>query len=158
MIMTNPILVLFLLFCGLIPGAGSDFDRMKSLAGKWEATHPEGKSTFTYQLVSNGNALLESMQTGNETMMSVYHPDGDSVLMTHYCAIGNQPRMRAQKSTTGDAITFKFVDVSNAKDTQPGHMSELVIKFKDADHVVQEWTFSNKGQDSTTTFNLTRVK
>jgi hypothetical protein len=77
--------------------------------------------------------------------------------MTHYCGAGNQPRMRAQASF-GNTITFKFVDVTNLKDRSEGHMTGLVIKFVDANHVTQEWTWKADGKETTSTFNLQRVK
>lgn len=135
--------------------AGSDFDRLKSLAGEWEATTSEGKSRVVYQVISNGTALMETIV--NENMVTIYHPDGGATLMTHYCGAGNQPRMRAQASA-GNTITFKFVDVANLKDRSEGHMTGLVIKFVDANHVTQEWTWKAGGKETTSTFNLQRVK
>jgi hypothetical protein len=133
----------------------NDFDRLKALAGDWEATTPEGKTRVTYRLISNDTALLETIIS--ENMVSVYHPDGDAVLMTHYCAIGNQPRMRAQSSANGD-LTFQYVDAANLKSPNDGHMQRLVIKFQDADHVTQEWTWKENGKETTSVSRLQRVK
>lgn len=148
--------LLLLFWSGVNVFAGSDFDRMKTLAGEWESTAPEGKTRVTYQLISNGTALLETIV--NENMVTVYHPDGETTLMTHYCAIGNQPRMRAQSSKGGDSITFQFVDVANLKRSSEGHMRRLVIKFQDKDHVTQNWTWKENGKETTSTFRLQRVK
>lgn len=134
--------------------AGSDFDRMKALAGEWEATTPEGKTRVTFQLISNGTALMETMV--RENMVSVYHPDGNSIMMTHYCAAGNQPRMRAQVSR-GDTLAFEFVDVANVKGAE-GHMLRLVFKFQDANHMTEEWTWKEGGKETAATFQLQRVK
>ena len=30
-------------------------------------------------------------------MITMYHPDGDGLALTHYCMLGNQPRMKASK-------------------------------------------------------------
>lgn len=93
----------------------------------------------------------------NENMVSVYHPDGNAILMTHYCAAGNQPRMRAQASQ-GDTITFLYVDAANLKSGADGHMYRLVIKFKDSDHVIEEWTWKQDGKETVSAFQLQRVK
>ena len=135
--------------------AGTDFDRMKSLAGEWEATTSEGKTRVVYQVISNGTALMETIV--NENMVTIYHPDGGATLMTHYCGVGNQPRMRAQASA-GNTITFKFVDVANLKGRAEGYMTGLVIKFVDANHVTEEWTWKEAGKETTSTFHLQRVK
>jgi len=136
--------------------AGSDFDRMKSLVGEWESSGTEGKTRVRYELISNGTALMETIIS--ENMVTIYHPDGEATLMTHYCAIGNQPRMRAQSSRGGDTIAFQFVDVANLKKADEGHMRRLVIKFQDKDHLTQDWTWRENGKEVKTTFRLQRVK
>jgi hypothetical protein len=155
--MKRTIIVMLLLLCGMTAGAsaGSDFDKMKALVGQWDATSPEGKTRITFQLISEGSALMETM--ARESMVTVYHPDGEAILMTHYCAAGNQPRMRAQGSQ-GNSIAFQFVDVANLKGSADGHMQRLVIKFQDIDHVTEEWTWKADGKETTSIFQLQRVK
>ena len=155
--MKRMILALLLLLCGMTnsAAAGSDFDRMKTLVGQWDATSPEGKTRITFQLISEGTALMELM--ANESMVTVYHPDGESIMMTHYCAAGNQPRMRAQRSG-GDSFAFQFVDAANLKGSSDGYMQRLVIKFQDKDHVTEEWTWAAGGKETTSVFQLQRVK
>ena len=155
--MKSGIIVTLLLLCGLTvsAAAGSDFDKMKGLVGQWDATSPEGKTRITFQLISEGSALMESMS--RESMVTVYHPDGGSIMMTHYCAAGNQPRMRALASK-GDSITFQFVDAANLKGSADGHMQRLVITFKDKDHVTEEWTWKADGKETTSVFYLQRMK
>ena len=54
----------------------SGFDRLKTLAGTWEAREPQGKTiTNTIRLVSNGTALEEISQSAEEDqMVTVYTP------------------------------------------------------------------------------------
>lgn len=148
------IIVVLLSAMNILALSGSDFDRMKALSGEWEATTPEGKTRVTFQVISNGTALMETMV--RENMVSVYHPDGNSILMTHYCAAGNQPRMRAQISK-GDTLAFEFVDVANVKGAE-GHMLRVVFKFQDANHLTEEWTWKEGGKETTAAFQLQRVK
>ena len=155
--MKRTIIAMLLLLCGMTAraSAGSDFDKMKALVGQWDATGPEGKTRITFQLISEGSALMETM--AQESMVTVYHPDGDSIMMTHFCAAGNQPRMRAQGSR-GDSIVFQFVDAANLKGSADGYMRGLVIKFQDKDHVTEEWTWRADGKETTSVFHLQRVK
>lgn len=154
--MKRTIIVITLLLCGLpISAAGSDFDKLKALVGQWDATSPEGKTRTTFQLISEGSALMETMS--NESMVTVYHPDGEAILMTHYCAAGNQPRMRAT-SSQGNSIAFQFVDAANLKGSGDGHMRRLVITFQDKDHVTEEWTWKADGKETISVFHLQRVK
>ena len=65
-----------------------------------------------YRVTSNGSALMSEIK-GKEDMISMFHLDGDRVLMTHYCGAGNQPRMVASASPDGKTFTFDFLDATN---------------------------------------------
>ena len=74
--------------------AEKGFDRLKALAGNWETKGPDGaplKVTFT--VTSNGTAVMEHMSYND--MITMYHRDGDQIMLTHYCGGNNQPRMKA---------------------------------------------------------------
>jgi hypothetical protein len=92
-------------------------------------------------------------------MVTLYHPDGDSLMMTHYCAAHNQPRMRAGKvSPESRRIAFDFVDATNLASPDAGHMHRLVMTFEDRDRIVQEWTWREKGKETIEIFTLERKK
>src|SRR5258706_13195837 len=72
------------------------FDLIKKLEGSWESTDKEHPCKGTYKPSSGGSIVIESMAMGNHAeMVTIYHPDGDGLGMTHYCMLGNQPHMRA---------------------------------------------------------------
>jgi len=138
-----------------------EFDKIKSLAGNWEGKAIDGRPVhISYTLVSGGSAVMESISEGpGGQMVTLYHLDGDHLMMTHYCTAGNQPRMRADASTSSpSAIKFKFVDATNLSGPDAGHMYAHSIIWKDADHVTQEWTWRDKGQEKVETFELQRQK
>lgn len=137
--------------------ANPGWDRMKSLVGQWEGKQPDGKKvTITYQLVSSDTALMETISSMHETdMVTMYHPDGKRLLMTHYCSMGNQPRMRANAPEGADRIVFDYIDGTNVGDM---HMNKLVLSFTDATHLKQEWTSRMGGKDETMVFELARKK
>jgi len=92
-------------------------------------------------------------------MVTVYHPDGDRVLVTHYCSGNNQPRMRAAPSSSPvKQIAFSFVDVTNLANSTTGHMHKLEVVFDDNDHLTQRWTWQENGRDQTEVFHYTRKK
>ena len=66
-------------------------------ARKKETEH-KGEESVVYKLTGAGSALVETQfpGTGHE-MVSVYHLDGDDLRMTHYCAAGNQPRVKLDR-------------------------------------------------------------
>ena len=137
------------------------FDNLKTLVGEWETTEPNGKpATFTYRLVSDSSALLETIHPPDGTeMITVYHPDGNRVAMTHYCDSGNQPRMETG-AITGDPkeLNFAFSGVSNLPSPNAGHMHHLVITFQDNDHATAAWTWRENGKNQDHVFQLTRKK
>ena len=73
------------------------FDRLKAMAGTWEADSPAGgKLTSTFAPVSKGTAIEETIGTPGDNEVSLYTRDGRRILMTHYCALtadGNQVRL-----------------------------------------------------------------
>ena len=133
------------------------FEKLKSLVGTWEAPGQSGTPvTVTYKLVSGGSALMEELSVAD--MVTMYYPDGDSVMLTHYCAGNNQPRMRAAGLAEGSKLNFKFVDVTNEKAAEHGIMKHLNVAFQDADHFTAEWINSKEGAESPMVMKFTRKK
>ncbi len=90
-------------------------------------------------------------------MISLFHLDGpDRLLMTHYCAVGNQPRMQASLSPDGKTITFKFVDATNLAGPDAAHMHQMVLTLLDDNHHTEEWTFLDHGKEHKAFFDLRR--
>jgi hypothetical protein len=138
--------------------ANPAWERMKTLVGAWQGREGDQPVSVTYTLVSNGTSLMESLTGAHDTnMVTMYAPDGDAVVATHYCAIGNQPRMRAAASGDPAAkrVDFQFVDATNVKDGEIV-MRRLVVTFQDADHFQQTWTSRSEGKDQTSEFVYTR--
>ncbi|HEX4595251.1 MAG TPA: hypothetical protein VH157_13300 [Bryobacteraceae bacterium] len=128
--------------------AGAAFTRLKTLVGQWEATTSAGKVRLSYELVSGDTALLE--RESSETMPSmvtVYYVDGGRLLLTHYCMVGNQPRMQAKafNPETGD-LDFQFLDATNLSSAGAGHMHNAKIRLVDNNHLTAEWQFYENGK------------
>ncbi len=115
-------------------------DAVKSLEGTWEMPAPEGEPGVTeFRVSSGGSVVREIMFPGApHEMTNVYHLDGNALVMTHYCASGNQPRMRAT-SVDGNRIAFASDSVSDLKPTDAAYMGELTLELVDGDHFVQHW-------------------
>jgi len=141
--------------------AQPEFDKIKSLAGDWQGKASDGKPVhINYKVVSAGTAVMESIQeTSVSQMVTMYYLDGDSLMMTHFCAANNQPRMRADASTSGTStIKFNFVDATNLSGPDAGHMHALLLTWKDASHFTQQWTWLQEGKERVETFELQRLK
>jgi len=136
------------------------FAKIKALVGAWQGTSKDGKTVkATYTLVADGSAVMETLEPGTESpMITMYHPDGSRVMMTHYCSAHNQPRMRAEAPAADPkTLTFSFLDATNLSSPAEGHMDRLVVSFVDPDHFAQEWTFKAKGQTQVDTFSFQRA-
>ena len=141
--------------------AADGFNRLKSLVGEWHSKTADGQeASISYQLISGGTALMESITYTNEPgMVTVYHLNGDKLMMTHYCSINNQPRMLAA-AAMGDVkkLNFTFVDGTNMAKPTDAHMHSLAFTFQDNDHITQDWSMHHEGKEMPVTFNLERKK
>src|SRR3989442_1101923 len=75
-------------------------ERIKKLAGTWVEADKDGKPTdkvvSVVKVTAGGSAVHETFFPGTPMeMVSVYHADKGDLVMTHYCVLGNQPRMKA---------------------------------------------------------------
>ncbi len=129
----------------------SAFEGLKTLKGAWDTTDEKGNpAVVTYEITSNGTALLER----TIGMVSIYAVDGCSIVMTHYCSAGNQPRMRAE--LFGDkTIDFKLIDVGNEIPGK-GFISGAKFEIIDKNHMIQKWSWHENKIDNELTFNLVR--
>lgn len=156
--------------CALLGGAfqaaagnpSPAFEKLKSLVGDWEGKLlPDGPTArVNYRATSAGSVVVETIMPGEPgEMVTLFHPDGDAVVATHYCAGQNQPRMRA-KAASGEVkeIAFTFLDVTNLASPEASHMREVTFQFQDADHFTATWTYRENGKDSPMTFTYTRKK
>ncbi len=140
----------------------SGLDKLKQLVGTWKGTGPEGKPvTLSYRLVSGETTLMETLDMADkkENMISVYHLDDKNVMMTHYCSLGNQPRMRlSQDAKDPNRFVFNFVDATNLDSKKNPHMHKLIVTLKDSDHFTQEWFMQAEGKENPSLFSFERVK
>jgi hypothetical protein len=141
--------------------SNSGFARLKTLVGEWRAETGMGKAHVAYELIAGRNTLLERETIEkNPPMLTVYHLDGDRLLLTHYCMLDNQPRMQARAfNRESGELRFEFLDVTNLKGADAGHMRNATLRFVDDDHFVSEWDFYENGRrKSTETFKYTRIR
>jgi hypothetical protein len=134
------------------------FEQLKTLAGTWNAETPHGPATFNYRVASAGSIVIEEMFPGTDhEMITVYHRDGDRLVATHYCAVGNQPRTALDTSTPAfDGLHFAFTGGTNMK-AEDGHIHEWTIRVVDADRAEEKWTYWEGGKEQHgTAFTLTR--
>jgi hypothetical protein len=135
--------------------ASVGFETLKTLVGPWNGTTADGKSgNITFKVISGGAALMQLEPESD--MVSVFHPDNERLLMTHYCASKNQPRMQAEISANGREFRFHFVDSTNLS-ASSGHMEQMTLTIRDTNHLTEKWVFlHNDGKEITEVWYLTR--
>jgi hypothetical protein len=135
------------------------FDKLKTLAGSWQGKTSSGQAVEVRFRVTSGGSAVMSEIMGEENMITMFHLDGDRLLLTHYCAAGNQPRMKATASPDGKTLRFEFLDATNLGSPQAGHMHRVIFTFPDADHHTEEWFFVQDGKEAAhERFKLERKK
>jgi hypothetical protein len=138
--------------------AAAAFERLKKLAGDWN--NPEGKLAVTYRVISGGSTIMETLAPGTPyEMVSMYFMDHGDLLMTHYCAMGNQPQMKWKAGADASTLVFEFVGGTNLDASKDMHMHEATFVLKDDDHVHADWTaYEGGAKKGTHSFDHTRVK
>lgn len=144
------------------PAGPSALDPIKALAGTWECDFDgDGKADCTaiYKVSANGYTVTENLFVGTpHEMVTAFHMDGTSVMATHYCAAGNQPRMR-DAHPGKHSFMFSFVDATNLKSLNEMHMHSLKMEIVDDDHLTNTWTnFKDGKPNGEAIFKFTRTK
>ncbi len=133
------------------------FNTIKMLPGTWEANTGMGPVKVTFKTTAGGSAVMSEILAEKEDMITMFNLDGPGrLLMTHYCAAGNEPRMEASVSPDGKVITFNYVDATNLSAPDAGHMQKMVLTLIDDNHHTEEWTFVDHGKTHTEKFDLRR--
>ena len=148
------------------PPTNSGLETMKKLAGTWVAADQDGKPTdqvvSIIKVTAGGSAVLETIFPGQpQEMVSIYHRDGADLLITHYCALGNQPRMKADPASPPNQVRFKFAGGTNLDPAKDMHMHEGTLTFVDDDHIEFSgvaWVNGKPAEDHCATMKLVRKK
>ena len=142
------------------PKKDARFEKIKALKGDWVAVGREDKGVVvSYRVSAAGTAVFETIFVGQpHEMVSVYTMDGGELLMTHYCALGNQPRMKAGELKDG-VLSFAYTKVvENTKSHDENHIHGLKMTFGEGT-LQHDWSSLKDGKESeVTTISLVRKK
>ncbi|HXY39361.1 MAG TPA: hypothetical protein VEQ10_06805 [Vicinamibacteria bacterium] len=149
-------------------GAGASaraaFEQLKSLAGTWQgpASHDTTgqEATVVYRVASGGSVVQETLFPGTpHEMISMYHLADGNLVMTHYCAMGNQPRMKLDTAaSTPQRLVFAFDGGTNLDPAKDGHVHSGVLELR-GDTVRADWAVWSSGKEAGhNVFELRRAK
>jgi len=115
-------------------------ERLKKLAGTWVEVGKDGKPTAkvvsVVKVIGGGGTVHETLFPGSPMeMISVYHLDKGDLVMTHYCVLGNQPRLKADPKSPEGKIVWQFVGGTNLDVSKDKHMHSATVTFVDDDNI-----------------------
>jgi hypothetical protein len=131
--------------------AQAAFDRLTKLAGDWVALDKDGKPTnqvvSSIKVTSRGSAIQETLFPGQDhEMVTIYHVNGNDLVLTHYCMLHNQPHLKLDPSSTDNKFVFKFVNGANIDPAKDMHMHDVTLTILDDNHIQSEWKGWNNGK------------
>ena len=144
--------------------AKAAFARLKTLGGDWKVTsteegHHASNLMENFKVTAAGSALMETQHAGTaHEMVTMYHLDGDDLKVTHYCAAGNQPRLKYdRKGSKPDLYSFVFDGGTNLDPAKDMHIHSFRLAFLDGGKVEADWEAYMDGKKAMSTkFNLSR--
>ena len=154
------LIAVLLVPCATFAETGTEaFANLHRLVGEWEAKTASGSIIrLSYRAIAADSALVETFTTAsNRETLTVYHPDGPDLIATHYCAQGNQPRLRLESASTKTTLRFGFYDATNLTATSASHLTRLRLELRDADHFDKTEVYMADGKEDVTALNFVRV-
>lgn len=144
------------------PEAAAQLERLKRLEGAWVALNGgEGMTAgaqVQYRVTGGGTTVVETLfpATPHE-MVSVYHLADGQLVMTHYCAVGNQPFMVARPAPDANRLVFECVGGANVNRKRGLYMGRAEFEFVDAARINTTWSAVKDGKpDHQARFELVR--
>jgi hypothetical protein len=132
------------------PPTNAGLEKMKKLAGTWLVADEDGKPTdqvaSIIKVTAGGSAVHETLFPGQpQEMVSVYTADGPDLILTHYCVLGNQPRMKADPHSPPNQIVFRFAGGTNLNPAKDKHMHEATLTIVSDDRIEVKGTAWENG-------------
>lgn len=134
------------------------FSQLKELEGVWQrAGQPEHGHRIEFRTTARDTVLIEKWTyLGQQHSLTIYHRDGDTLLATHYCPQGNQPRMEL---ASGDAaINFTFRDATDLDLETEQYQHDLSLKLSEDGQLIRSEIYKDgQGHDHPGVLVLERV-
>ncbi len=143
--------------------AKTSWKALEELGGIWRLSEPSSEAEKAFRIemraISRGSALVETFgNPRSTTTQTVYHHAGDSIMATHYCAQGNQPRLLLTPASTPAALSFRFHDITNLKNKNASHLVQIDFKVIDRNNIERRETYSQNGITEESSLRLKRVQ
>lgn len=118
-------------------------ERLKALEGDWVEIEPKvgekGAVAVMYRVTGAGSAVVSTLAPGTpHEMVSVWHRDGNDLVMTHYCAAQNQPRFRT-KAVPANVVAMEFDGGTNVDPAKDVHIHAVKVELLGPDEIRETW-------------------
>lgn len=141
----------------VIYDAASAMAFLTGLSGEWTTTgaqHEHGgpapasaRGGVSVKTKAAGSAVVQTYAKGTPgEMETIFHMDGDKLLLTHYCALQNAPVLRFEKSNKPGELKFVFHGGTNFDPAVDSHLHESTWQIKDKDTIEQNSTVYANGK------------
>ncbi|MCH9651748.1 MAG: hypothetical protein K0U98_26205 [Deltaproteobacteria bacterium] len=143
------------------------FETLKGMEGTWSGdfdnteTGSKMEAIHVFEVSAAGTVVMETMAPGTvHEMINMYHLDGEDLMLTHYCAGGNQPQMRLDRETsTAENLIFDFTGGTNLDPTKDPHIHSARLELKGENSLGSHWSSWNEGKAAMDVeFQLSRQK
>ncbi|WP_395647803.1 hypothetical protein [Terricaulis sp.] len=141
------------------PAPDQAFQTLKGLVGAWQGTNERGRTFLVdYRLVAGESVLVETWtMSPTRTSMTVYHMDGDALIATHYCPLGNQPRLQYRPEISGQRLEFRFRDATNLPNERVAHEHAFWIEINGDGTFARNETYVENGEAGSETSTFARL-
>jgi hypothetical protein len=144
----------------IIYDAASAMAFLTTTSGQWDpqtggqhehggAAAPTGSAAniVSVKTKAAGSAVVHTYAAGTPgEMETVFHMDGDQLLLTHYCALQNAPVLRFEKSDKPGELKFVFEGGTNFDPNVDAHLHLSTFQIKDKDTIEQRSTVFANGK------------
>jgi hypothetical protein len=127
------------------------FTQLQTLVGNWEGKTEAGRVLkVNYRLVAKNTVLVETWTLGPQReTLTLYHMDNDALIATHYCALGNQPRLRLKEGGRASSFIFEFVSATNLPKPEIEHQHRFEIEILQPNSFARSETYVKNGTAET---------
>jgi hypothetical protein len=131
--------------------AASAMAFLATTSGDWvsgSAQHEHGgaapagnRGVVSVKTKAAGSAVVHTYAQGTPgEMETIFHMDGDQLLLTHYCALQNAPVLKFVKTNKPGELKFEFLGGTNFDPAIDAHLHESTFVIKDKDTIEQSST------------------
>ncbi len=137
------------------------FGKLQSMEGTWDATaeqvagepmpgeEQQWVGQHEFRVSAAGTVVMETMGPGTDhEMINMYHMDGEDLVLTHYCAGGNQPTMKLDREMLAAGKThFAFTGGTNLDAEADHHIHSTMLSWQEDGSLVEAWSAWGGGEE-----------